>query len=310
MDFALETDGAYDEVLDAALWAEARGLVALAMPDHYLNSVSPLPGVPAYDAFVHLSALARDTDAIDLAVLVAANTFRHPAVVLKMAVSIDHLSGGRFSLGVGTGWLEREHQVFGLPFPDLATRFAMLEDALGYLAAGLGREAAGYDGRFYTLEPFELAPPPAGALRLIVGGHGMNRTPKLAGRYAGEYNVFPGTADQLAARIGAAREAAAQSGRDFDAIRLSSAGQLLTAPTRGEFEQLFAAKAASLGLETEALEAHFAQRGTPRGSFEEVIDQLGVLSDHGVERFYLQWWAGFDRDLAADFLEHAQATLG
>ncbi len=153
MDIAIQAGGTFEELRTTARWAELLGLSTLAVADHYLLSLGDDFGtVPAFDALSQLAALAVETDHIGLAVLVSPITFRHPAVLAKTAVTIDHLSGGRFALGVGTGWLEREHEVFGLGFPETGERFAMLEDALGYLRAFLDPDHPGHDGRWFSLE--------------------------------------------------------------------------------------------------------------------------------------------------------------
>ena len=137
-----------------------------------------------------LAGLAREIDHLELIVLVSPITFRHPAVMLKMAVTIDHMSRGRFALGIGTGWLDREHEIFGIPYPDMSERYEVAEEALGYLTAALASEPTVFDGRHFRLEPADIMPRPIGPIRLVVGGVG--KTPTLAGRYAGEYNIYPG----------------------------------------------------------------------------------------------------------------------
>ena len=139
MKFSIMTEphlgGTYDQQLEVARWAEAEGLVSFARCDHYLSGDDPTPD--ATDAFAVLAGLARDTTDIRLCVLVSPVTFRHPAVIAKNAVTIDQMSGGRFDLGVGTGWMELEHVNLGLPFPDWKERWIRFEDALNSLAAAL-----------------------------------------------------------------------------------------------------------------------------------------------------------------------------
>ena len=105
MQFALQTSGTYDRVLAGARWAEANGLVAFALPDHYLmaQDEEKFGEVPAPDALIQLAGLARETTSIELSVLVSPITFRHPAVLAKSAIELSIMSGGRFTLGVGTG---------------------------------------------------------------------------------------------------------------------------------------------------------------------------------------------------------------
>ncbi len=288
MEYALQIAGDYEHVLDGARFANDHGLVALALPDHYLMAISEdeAASTPAPDAFAQFGGLARETQDIELVMLVTPITFRHPAVLAKMAVTIDLMSGGRFVLGVGTGWLDREHEVFGFPYPPIADRFEMLEEALGYLSSAFDPANPGYQGNLYQLEAFPLAPAPTRPIPLLVGGTGRHRTPNLAGRYAHEFNVYPGS--DIADRIARCKKAAIDAGRDPDSIRLSSSGQVLAAATEADFDDLMEERAAEAGISRQELEAHFERRQTPRGTFEQVRAQLDGLGTVGVERFYFQ----------------------
>lgn len=288
MEYALQVSGTYDHVLASAGFARDRGLVAFALPDHYLMALSEDEArhAAAPDAFVQLGGLARDTEDLELVMLVSPITFRHPAVLAKMAVTIDRMSGGRFTLGVGTGWMELEHEVFGIPYPDRSVRFAMFEDALGYIAAAFDPTFPGYEGEHYTLKPFPIAPAPTRKIPLVIGGTGAHKTPRLAGQYADEFNIYPGA--DIAARIARFRAAAIDAGRDPDDIRLSSSGQVVAAETEAEFEDLMQDRAQAASMTRDELEAYFDARQTPRGTFDQVRSQLDGLTEIGITRFYFQ----------------------
>jgi alkanesulfonate monooxygenase SsuD/methylene tetrahydromethanopterin reductase-like flavin-dependent oxidoreductase (luciferase family) len=263
--------------------------VSFALPDHYLPSTrGDRADEPVYDAFAQLAGLARETQRIRLAVLVSPITFRHPAVLAKNAVTIDAMSGGRFSLGVGTGWLEAEHDLFGIPFPPRRERFDRMEEALAYLRASFSTEAPGFNGRHYQLGPQPLGPEPSAGLHLVLGGMGPRRTPDLAGRYADEYNVYPAAPEEMAARIQRARAAATASGRDPEQLLISSSGAVLVGRDDADYRDRLGALAVSVGATVEELEKHFAPRNTPRGSANEVKDLLAAMEGVGVERFYVQ----------------------
>jgi len=288
MEFALQAAGTYSHLLEAAAFAKSRGLVALALPDHYLLALSDEEAKtkPAPDAFIQFGGLARDTENIDLVMLVSPITFRHPAVLAKMSVTLDGMSDGRFTLGVGTGWMDREHEVFGFPYPEMKERFALLEEALGYLAAAFDPSFPGYEGERFRLEPFPLAPAPLGKIPLLVGGTGKHKTPRLAGMYADEFNVYPGP--DMEQRIVRFKAAAIEAGRDPEAIRLSSSGQVIAAATQAEFEDRMGEDADAAGLSREELEAHYEKRQTPRGTYEQVRQQLDEFEGLGITRFYFQ----------------------
>lgn len=304
LEVALQTSGTYTDLVAHAAWAEAQGLAAFAVPDHYLMAVGAAAGeVPALDALAQLAALARDTTSIRLAVLVSPITFRHPAVLAKTALTIDDISGGRFGLGIGTGWMDREHEVFGLPFPSLGERFAMLEEGLGYVRAVFDGSHRGFAGDIFRLEAIPTAPRPRNHIPLIVGGTGSVKTPRLAGALADEYNCYPAPVEEFAARVERARAAAVAAGRDPDALLISSAGAVLASPTRAGYDDLLKEAASRAGMPVDAFEAHMEQRNTPRGTYDEVAAQFSELRRGGMQRFYLQRPAAFDYDAAAALID-------
>lgn len=285
MEIAIQTMAGYRATLDLARWAEANGVVALAAADHYLIS-SERTSDPALDQLTVLAAVAAGTSTLGLATLVSPITFRHPAVLLKQAVSLDEISGGRFSLGVGTGWMEPEHSLFGIEFPAEAERFDRLEETLGYLRAALDPESPGFRGRYYNLAPFESQPRPAN-LRLIVGGTGAWRTPSLAGRFADEFNVYPGRAD-LAGRVGRARAAAAEVGRDPDVLKITTAFPVVAGGTDAEYREALAAFADRRGQPPQVVEKRLLAAGIPHGTPGRLRQGIVVLAEAGVSRIYLQ----------------------
>jgi alkanesulfonate monooxygenase SsuD/methylene tetrahydromethanopterin reductase-like flavin-dependent oxidoreductase (luciferase family) len=285
VEIAIQTMAGYRATLDLARWAEANGVVALAAADHYLTS-DETASDPALDQLTVLAAVAAGTSSLQLATLVSPITFRHPAVLLKQAVSLDEISGGRFTLGVGTGWMEPEHSLFGIEFPAEAERFDRLEEALGYLRAALAPEPVGFRGRYYNLAPVDFQPRPA-HLRLIVGGTGGRRTPTLAGRFADEFNAYPGKAD-LAGRVGLARAAAVEAGRDPGDLMISTAFPVVAGGTDALYEDALSAFADRRGKTPGAVEADLTGVGIPHGTPGRVREELDSLAAMGVSRIYLQ----------------------
>jgi alkanesulfonate monooxygenase SsuD/methylene tetrahydromethanopterin reductase-like flavin-dependent oxidoreductase (luciferase family) len=289
MDLALMTEpqvgGTYEEILTVARWAEANGLVSFARSDHYYGwGRQPKPD--ATDAFATLAGLARETSRIELAVLVAPFTFRHPAVVLKNATTIDQMSAGRLALGVGTGWNEEEHVAFGLPFPPWQERFARLEEGLAYLRAAFG--GGRFRGSYYHLDA-SVEPKKTGALPIIVGGSGPKRTPELAGRYADEYNVFVSDPATISARVQVLRRSAEAAGRDPDSIRVSVMGPIVAHQTRDGYEEILAARAAKRGVSTSDQELRWRAVFLPIGTTDQVGETLARFESVGVSRYYVQF---------------------
>jgi alkanesulfonate monooxygenase SsuD/methylene tetrahydromethanopterin reductase-like flavin-dependent oxidoreductase (luciferase family) len=300
MQWALMTEPhlgmSYDTLRRMAHFADTADLDAFARSDHYFTSRIAEPN--ATDAFATLAGLARETERVELVVLVSPITFRHPAVIAKTAATIDEMSGGRLALGVGTGWMEAEHQKFGLPFPALGERFDRLEETLGYLYHAFGRSAGGYSGNHYSLEDDEVFPRPR-SIRLIVGGSGERRTPRLAGTYADEYNVVLGAKDDLAARMARVRGAAERAGRDPAAVMFSVMTQAITGESQADFERNLALVAAADPFRAGAaeLEEHHRKRRYPIGTGPEVRERIAELTALGVERIYLQHFGPYEEEL-------------
>ena len=274
--------GTYEQMLAAARLAESRDLVSFARCDHYLSDQDPTPD--ASDAFVTLAGLARDTSRIRLCVLVTPITFRHPAVIAKSAVSLDQMSLGRFDLGVGTGWMEFEHQSLGIDFPAWPERWERFEEALGYLEAAFGPGHSRFEGKHYRLDA-DVEPKPQG-IRIIIGGGGAQRTPALAGTRADEYNFFICPAGEAATRIATMREAA--RGRQVEATVM---GPVIVGRTDAEYRDRLTRFAAGFGngRTPEEVESRYREFGALLGTPARVAETVAGLADAGVDRIYLQW---------------------
>ncbi len=304
MDFALQTRGSFDCILMAARWAEDRGLAGFALPDHYLAGRSPTGehDTRSADIYPYLGGVAAQTRQIGLAALVSPVSYRHPATLLKLGLAMDEVSSGRFTLGLGTGWMRAEHTMFGFPLPEWDERFDRLEEALGYLRAALSEGSAGFDGTYYQLEEVDHQPKPP-TLRILVGGSGPRRTPELAGRFADEFNIYALPAPALGERIARAQDAAADAGRDPGSILLSSISPPIVAADAAGYRARLEAFAAARATDAADIEEEFRTLGVPMGTHEEARDTFGLLADLGIGRYYLQILGGFDLDYAAELLE-------
>lgn len=289
--------GTYEELLAIARWSEENGLASFARSDHYDWRGDDTRA--ATDAFATLAGLARDTSTIRLAVLVSPITFRHPAVIAKTAATIDEMSGGRLDLGVGTGWMEEEHEAYSLPFWDWPERFARFEESLGYLRSAFAPGQSTFEGEFYSLNA-AARPKPTGT-RLIVGGTGPVRTPRLAGTYADEYNHLIHTPETIAPKIARMREAAGD--RD---VTVSIMGGALVGRTDAEYRERLAAEAAKHDLTPEELEARLEERGEPHGTPAQAAETVAALEEIGVSKWYVQWLDASDLDGFAATIEVLQ----
>ncbi|MBD0744542.1 LLM class F420-dependent oxidoreductase [Streptomyces sp. CBMA152] len=271
----------YDTLLRVAKATEDLGFDAFFRSDHYLRmgSVDGLPGPT--DAWITLAGLARETRRIRLGTLMTAGTFRLPGVLAIQVAQVDQMSGGRIELGLGAGWFEQEHKAYGIPFPK--EKSARLEEQLEIIT-GLWATETGktfdHDGTYYQLTDSPALPKPVQAkVPVLIGGHGATRTPRLAAKYADEYNIpFASLADSER-QFGRVRAAAESAGRSPDDLVYSNA--LVVCVGKNDAE--VARRAAAIGREVAELKANGLA-----GSPAEVVEKIGTYEAIGSSRIYLQ----------------------
>jgi alkanesulfonate monooxygenase SsuD/methylene tetrahydromethanopterin reductase-like flavin-dependent oxidoreductase (luciferase family) len=192
--------------------AEAVGFDSVWLFDHFFALYGD-PDGPCLEASTLLAALALKTTRVRIGVLVYGNTHRHPAILAKEMVTVDHLSGGRVTLGIGTGWNEREHAAYSIPFPSAGDRVAMLDEALTVIRSLLTERRTTFDGRFYQLQDAPFAPKPIQAkLPIMVGGK-RPKMLKVIARHADVWDSSP-TPDELRQRRIDLAHNCAEIGRD------------------------------------------------------------------------------------------------
>jgi alkanesulfonate monooxygenase SsuD/methylene tetrahydromethanopterin reductase-like flavin-dependent oxidoreductase (luciferase family) len=170
--------------------AERCGYEALFRSDHYL-SVMGNGRRGALDAWATLAGLATVTSALRLGTLVSPATFRHPAVLAKNAVTVDHISGGRVELGIGAGWNAAEHAAYGFDLPRMRERFDRFAEQVEIVRGLLADGEFAFDGRYYQFAGVDARPKPvSGHLPIVLGGRAGPRAAALAARFADEYNVI------------------------------------------------------------------------------------------------------------------------
>jgi len=273
----------YDDLLAVARRTEDTGFDAFFRSDHYVAfGGTGLPGPT--DAWITLGALARETSRIRLGTLVTAATFRNPGPLAISVAQVDQMSGGRVEFGIGAGWFAEEHSAYGLPFPGLGERFDRYEEQLAVIT-GLWNTPAGetfdFAGQHYQLSGSPALPKPVqeGGIPVIIGGGGKKRTPRLAARYAAEFNVpFQSAADNARLFEGV-RDACAEVGRDAGELVYSSALVVCV----GKDDAEVARRAAAIGRDADDLRAT-GVAGTPA----EAVDTLGRFAEAGATRVYLQ----------------------
>lgn len=271
--------------------AEELGFVGIYRSDHFTNSAPP--ELPSLELWPSLTWLAGYSGRLEFGPLVSPVSFRHPVETARTAAAIDDLSGGRLNLGLGAGWNEREHHMFGYDLLDTRARFERFQEGLEVVTRLLrSDQAVSFEGRFYTLREAILLPRPerAGGPPIVIGGNGPRLTLPLVARYADEWNgVFINAARyaELSAQLDALASA---QGREPAAIRRT----LMT-------RVVLARDSAELARRTEGQDLDgLRERGVLIGSVAEIAEGIKGYEAVGVQRIMLQW-------LALDDLEGIEA---
>jgi F420-dependent oxidoreductase-like protein len=280
----------YQQTLAMARATEDAGFDAFFRSDHYLGIDVTDPAYLPTDSWTTLAGLALQTSRVRLGTLMTASTFRHPGPLAIGVATVDAMSGGRVELGIGAGWYEREHQMFGMPFPATGERFDRLEEQLAIIT-GLWTTPPGerfsFDGKHYRLDECAAFPQHAQRPRpgLIIGGGGPRRTPALAARFADEFNagMAPGTEDRFANF----RRICEDLGRDPASVRLSTTLPVCCGTTRDEARR----RVDALG-EPGARMLRNGVTGTP----SDVIDRVGQLAAAGADTIYFHLYSVGDLD--------------
>jgi alkanesulfonate monooxygenase SsuD/methylene tetrahydromethanopterin reductase-like flavin-dependent oxidoreductase (luciferase family) len=186
-------------VRDAAIAADRAGFDSIWLSDHLLSSIGDSTG-SMFEAWTALSAIGALTSHATVGLIVGSNTFRHPGLVAKMAVTLDHITDGRAVLGLGAGWLESEHRMHGLAFEDgPGARIDRLGAAVSIVRGLIDGEIVDHESRWYTLSGARHEPRPIQAhLPILIGGEGPTKTLPLVAEYADMWNAR-GSRDSLAA---------------------------------------------------------------------------------------------------------------
>jgi F420-dependent oxidoreductase-like protein len=261
---------------------EDLGFIGLYRSDHFTNSDPP--DKDSLECWVSLTWLASHTKRIEFGSLVSPFSFRHPAMLARMAEAVDDLSGGRLILGVGGGWQEREHTLFGLPLLDKKARFDRFEEGLEVVTRLLkADEPVTFKGNYFQLDGAVLMPQPVrpGGPRILVGGNGEKRTMALAARFADEWNAVFLPPEEWRRKNALLDDLIQAVGRQPKAVRRSMMTGLRFGSTKKELEAQLAR-----GSHTAA---DLRKRGLVVGTGEEIKQQLRELEQAGLQRVMLQW---------------------
>jgi F420-dependent oxidoreductase-like protein len=291
--------------------AERHGLEGLFRSDHYTAIIRP--EADALDAWTTLAGLAAVTERIRLGTLVSPATFRHPSVLARMAVTVDHISQGRMDVGMGAGWYEREHVAHGFPFLDAKQRFELFAEQVEIVVRSWTEDSFDHSGPSYELvaqtalpRPFQKPHPP-----LLLGGTVKRRFAALAARFADEVNTLGAPNDELRQRKERLDGACTEAARDPETLGFSVMTACFVGSDRTEVLDRVSAFLAVRGGDVDA-EQMLEQRRSSwlAGTVEEVAERIQELEAIGVTRVFLQHLNHADDEMVALVGERLLPALG
>lgn len=269
-------DRPWDEVLELARHCEATGWDGVYFADHFMPNTengTPADG-PILECWGVMAGLATAVPRLRLGTLVCGNTYRHPAVLAKIAATVDQISGGRLVLGIGAGWQVNEHRAYGIPLGTPKERLDWFEEACQVVSGLLRTRRTTVPGRRYQVTDAPCDPKPAGPLPLLIGGSGERRTMRIAARWADEWNVWS-TPEIMRHKVGVLRGHCHAIGRDPAEISVSTQALMYLSDDRAWLDQK---REESVG------------RPVIMGSPSEVADIVAAYRDTGVDELIVPDW--------------------
>lgn len=267
---------------------EATQWDGLWLADHFMPNAEDT-SAPWPEAWTTLAAIAAVIPRLRLGTLVTGNTYRHPAVLAKMAATVDHISGGRVVLGLGSGWQENEHEKYGIPFHTVGNRLARLEEACQVIKSLFNETSANFSGKFYQLQEAPLEPKPVQSpLPLLIGGGGEKVTLRITAQYADEWNVW-GNVEELKHKMSILDQHCEKLGRDPAEIHRTAVAMIFLTD-----DDKFAAK----------MNASTDRPPRIAGNVNQLQDIIGAYKAIGVDEFIVP-----DFSLGMDLNEQKMEVL-
>lgn len=283
---------AYETMTRVAQEAEALGFASVWLFEHLHSTSSSQPAERMiFECWTSIAALARDTTRIRIGQVVTCNSFRSPALLAKMASTVDVLSHGRLELGIGAGWYEREYQAYGYTFPDRATRLYQLREALQIIKAMWTEEEVYFEGKYYQVrgainQPKGVQKP---HIPLLIGGKGEQVTLKLVARYGDACNFTHPDPEELVRKFALIKHYCEDIGRDEREIRRTIYVNGCIGQTDAEAVKKAASITSKFSLD------HFRLRGL-LGSPDTIRQRLQEIEQQGVQEVMVFLWDVADRE--------------
>ncbi|MDW3219692.1 MAG: LLM class F420-dependent oxidoreductase [Acidimicrobiales bacterium] len=273
--------GIFDTVVAQAKAAEASGFDRVFVMDHFYQ----LPGIgnpddTMFECYTLLAALAQHTERVRLSALVTGNTYRNPAVLAKTITALDHVSHGRATLGIGSGWFELEHDSFGIPFNTFSERFEKLEEALNIILPMLRGERPSLDGKHYTVSDAINEPQPLSKIPVMIGGSGEKKTLRMVAQYADESNLTCST-EEIPRKLEALDAHCERLGRDRSEIKVTKLVMMAIGETHDQCVADLKAFAEFKGWPESVVDMMLGM--LTYGGPDEVAEQVREMIDAGID---------------------------
>ena len=281
-----QEDLTWERLFRLAEAVETLGFESLFRSDH-LTALSGESQRASLALWPSLTALAMKTQRIRFGPMVCSMTFRQPALLAKMAAAVDVLSGGRLDLGLGAGWYEGEHRMFGLDFPPYRTRLEMLDEATQVIKLLWSGQPVSFAGRHYRLQAAETFPLPAQLLPPIIMGGKGEKTLQIVAKHAAEWNCSYVGLDIFRQKSGQLDQHCLALGRDPAALRRSVMIPFIIGQDEATVQKRLEAHQAMFS-DLPRTYAEWQARGFLGGSPQQLLDQLKAFEEAGVRRFMLQ----------------------
>jgi len=226
----------FDKVVAQARAAEASSYDRVMLMDHFYQlPMIGAPDEPMFECYTMLAALAQHTKKVRLSALVTGNTYRNPALLAKTLTTLDHVSHGRATLGIGCGWFELEHTAYGFEFGTFSDRFEKLEEALQIICPMLRSEPVTFEGSHYTTSNALNSPPSVSRIPVMIGGGGEKKTLRMVAQYADESNLIC-QVPEIPRKLEALAKHCERLGRDRSEITVTKLMMVVVAPTMEQAE--------------------------------------------------------------------------
>lgn len=279
----------FEELRECWQTADRAGFDIAYVFDHFIPIFSDEDG-PCLECFTTLTALACATERLRVSTLVVGNSYRHPAVLANICATLDVISGGRFELGIGAGWWEREYRAYGMQFPPIGKRIRMMEEAVRVIRLLCTEHAPSFQGRYYTLDDARMEPKPLQkpCFPIIIGGRGEQLTLRAVARVGDGWNIIGTNSEEFQQKLGVLLEHCEREGRDPAELRKSVAMR-------------FAG--------TRPLPPGTPAGGAISGSWDEMRDQVRRLVEAGADEVTLSMRAPYDLEGLEGFATEVAARF-